>query len=241
MKFRVLLTAAVAALTTFAGSASANSDSVKAAVEAWLNGRFKVQEVRKSPVPGIYEVRIGNDLLYAHEDGQYVFVEGQLIDMKSGVSLTRARLDEILRIDFKTLPLELAIKEVKGDGKRVFAIFEDPNCPYCRKLRTEMEQLSNVTIYTYAIPILSPDSERKVRAAWCAEDRVEAWNELLIHGTVPANDGKCDVPVPALLELSRKLGVTGTPTIFLTTGQRVPGAVPLQRLEQLLDAAARAS
>ena len=141
-----------------------------------------------------------------------------------------------MRIDFRRdLPLDKAIRQVNGNGKRVLAVFEDPNCTYCRKLRAEFERLKDVTIYTFPLPILAADSEVKSRKAWCASDRVAAWNAMLARGTVPDNNGYCPNPVADIRLLGQKLGIEATPTMYFPSGKRVPGAVSFQQLEALLE------
>ena len=208
---------------------------VRTGVEAWLKGRYKVDEIRRTPVPGIWEVRIGNDLIYVDDKGQHAFVEGNLVDMRSNRNLTRERTEELLAIDFDTLPLGIAMKQVVGNGKRVMAVFEDPNCGYCRKMRQDMVNLKDVTIYTFVIPILSADSEVKAKKALCADDKVRAWNDLMLQGKVPGNAGTCETPLARLKELAQKLGVSATPTTFFQNGRRLQGYVPAAQLERMLD------
>jgi thiol:disulfide interchange protein DsbC len=216
-------------------AASGPEATVRAAVEQWLQGRYKIESVRRSPVAGIFEVQIGNDLIYVDEKGQYGFVEGQLVEFKGNRNLTQERLDELNTIAFKDLPLDLAIKQVIGKGTRVVAVFEDPNCPHCRTLRRELVNIPDLTIYTFPYPILTPESELKSRQAWCAPDRTKAWNELVLQNKLPANDGTCKAPIDRVLELGRKLRVTGTPTIFFQNGRRIPGSVPAARLIKLIE------
>ncbi len=209
--------------------------AIRAAVETWLQGRHKVDEITQTPLANIYEVRIGTDLMYVDARGQFAFIEGQLIDLKGNRNLTQARIDDLQKIDFaKDLPLEFAIKQVSGNGKRVLAVFEDPNCTYCRKLRVDLMKVKDLTLYTFAYPILAPDSEVKSRKAWCAKDRGAAWNALMVSNRVPDNDGSCANPVEKIRELGRRLNVTGTPTMFFTNGRRVPGAVSIQQIEKML-------
>lgn len=208
---------------------------IKESVEKWLKGRYPVESVRSTPLETLYEVQIGTDLIYVDQRGRFAFVEGQMIDLQDNRNLTQARIEELLRIDFaRDLPLDLAIKQVNGNGKRVLAVFEDPNCTYCKKLRRELVNVKDLTIYTFAYPILAPDSEKKSRQALCAKDRVNAWNDLMISGKVPDNDGSCSTSIEKITELGRRLKVTGTPTIFFTNGKRVPGALSMQQLEQAL-------
>lgn len=243
--------AALAAAVSFGAPAVAQSPSapasaeataqVRSAVEAWLQGRYKVDGVRRTPVPGIWEVQIGTDLIYVDEKAQHGFVEGQLIDLKSNRNLTQERVDELTAVRFKDLPLQWAVKQVNGKGTRQLAVFEDPNCGHCKTLRRVLMTVPDVTIYTFPLPILAADSAQKAKQAWCASDRVKAWNELMLNGTVPDNKGTCDNPVDKVSELGRKLKITGTPTIFFANGKRLPGGVPAERLLKLLEENSKAS
>lgn len=235
-RFAAAIAVAVSAHVPTAVFAQTDPSAViRKSVESWLSNRYQVDEVRKTPLGGIWEVRIGHDLIYVDDKGQYAFIEGQMVDLKSGRSLTQERLEQLQTIDFKSLPLALAIKQVNGKGSRVLAVFEDPNCGYCRTMRRDLDKLADVTIYTFPYAILSPDSETKAKQAWCAPDRATAWNDMMIKGKAPANGGDCENPIAKVQELGRKLRVTGTPTVFFANGKRVPGAVPLARLNQLLE------
>lgn len=212
--------------------AHADEADVKKAVEAWIGKAAKVDAVRKAGFLGLYEVQVGGDLLYTDEKVGYVII-GNVIDVKAKKDLTGERKAKLSQIKFSDLPLDLAIKQVRGSGKRVVATFEDPNCTYCRKLAKEMQGLTDVTIYTFLYPILSPDSVDKSRAVWCAPDRAKAWNDLMLSGTPPAA-GNCDAPVEKVVALGRKLNIHGTPTIFLPDGSRVPGFMPGPQLDQAI-------
>ncbi|HMS79924.1 MAG TPA: DsbC family protein [Burkholderiaceae bacterium] len=236
--------AVLAALAFAAAPASAQAPSqadaavqqqIRGSVETWLQGRFKVDGVKRSPVAGIWEVQIGSDLIYVDEKAQHGFVEGQLIDLKANRNLTQERIDEITAIAFKDLPLSMAIKQVNGKGTRQIAVFEDPNCGHCRNLRRDLMNVKDVTIWTFTLPILAADSEQKARQAWCAPDRLKAWNALMLDGKVPDNKGTCDNPVAKVAELGRKLRVNGTPTVFFANGKRLPGGVPGDRLLKMID------
>lgn len=235
-----LLAAVVAAVVvniSFAQTASqkaapAVESAVKKAVEGWLQGRYKVDSVLKTPMPGIVEVRIGTDLLYADEKGSFAIVEGQLVNLKTGANLTAGRMEEINKIDFSKLPLDLALKTVRGNGKRVIAVFEDPYCSFCRTYRKTLLDMNNVTIYTFFFPILRAESETVSRNAWCAKNRDEAWNDWMLFGKEPpAAPSGCKFETEKLLALGKSLGVTGTPTTFLADGRRLQGAIPKDRLE----------
>jgi len=146
--------------------------------------------------------------------------------------LTAKRRDELLRVDFKSLPLDQAFKIVRGDGSRKLVTFEDPNCGYCKKLYRDIAGLKNVTIYTFLYPILSQDSFEKSKAIWCAKDRAKAWDDWMLNGKAPASAAAdCKNPLQQNMELGRKLEVTGTPTIVFADGRRMPGAVPLDKIE----------
>lgn len=209
---------------------------VKAALEPIVRGsRYQVEEVRPTPMPGIYEARLGNDmLLYVDAQGRYMFFQGDLVEIKTQRNLTQERVEQLLTIDFKRLPLELAIKQVSGNGKRVMAVFEDPNCGYCKRLRADLVKLDDVTIYTFPMAFLAADSESKARKALCAADRARAWNDLLLNNHVPGNAGTCDTPLAQVRELAQKLGITGTPVLFFSNGKRLTGYAPPERFNRML-------
>ena len=212
----------------------------KRAIETWLDNKARVDEVRRTPVPGLFEVRVGTEFVYVDGTGQYALIEGDLVDMRARRNLTRERSDEVLSINFEDLPLNLALKQVHGNGSRVIAVFEDPNCGYCRTLRSDLNKLDNATIYTFAIPILAADSEIKARKALCAPDKVKAWNDLMLTGKAPDNPGTCSTKqMEQLVSLGQKLGVSVTPTLFFPNGRRVRGYVPAPELERMLGAFAK--
>lgn len=224
------ISSACLALLLLAGTALADDAKVKQAVEAAIGA--KPDSVRKTGILGLYEVVVGGEILYTDEKVNYL-ITGNIIDTKSRQNLTQERLNKLSAIKFADLPLELAVKTVKGDGKRVFATFEDPNCGYCKKLAKDLAVMNNVTVYTFLLPILSRDSAEKSRAVWCAADRAKAWSDLMVNGIAPAA-GTCDAPIEKVLALAQKYNIRGTPTIFLTSGERIPGAIPLAQLEQKL-------
>lgn len=228
--FKNLITRALVALLLGAGAAHADEAKVRQAVEAAIGA--KPEAVRKTNILDLYEVVVGGDILYTDAKVNYI-ITGNIIDAKKRTNLTQERLNKLSAINFADLPLELAVKTVKGDGKRVFATFEDPNCIYCKRLAKELTGINNVTIYTFLLPILSPDSTEKSKAVWCAADRAKAWSDLMMNGTAPAA-GTCDAPIEKVVALAQKYKIRGTPTIFLHDGERIPGFVPAAQLEQKL-------
>lgn len=227
------LACALAALALASGLARADEADIRKSLASLYGPDLKVDAVKKAGALGLYEVQIGTDILYSDEKGSYL-IQGDIIDAKAKKNLTEARKNKLSQIKFSDLPLELAIKTVRGNGRRVFATFEDPNCGYCKKLAKDMVGMTDLTVYTFLIPILSPDSTVKSKAIWCSGDRSKAWNEWMLHDTAPAA-ASCDTPTEKVLALAQKLGVHGTPTIFLSNGERIPGAVPAARLEQDLE------
>jgi thiol:disulfide interchange protein DsbC len=209
---------------------------VRAAMEQLTGGRTKVDEVRATPIPGVYEVRVGTRLLYVEGQGKYMFLDGDLIDLQSQRNLTQERVEELQTIDFGVLPLDLAIKQVNGKGKRVVAVFEDANCGYCKRLRADLVKLDDLTIYTFPLAFLAADSETKARKALCAADPARAWNELLLNNRVPDNAGTCQTPLKDVQTLAHKLGITGTPVVFFSNGRRLTGYAPPEQFGKMLAA-----
>jgi thiol:disulfide interchange protein DsbC len=219
--------------------AAAQEAVIKKAVEERIGNGFTVDSVLRSPMPGLFEVRIGTDVFYSDEKGQYLIM-GQIQDLKTGKNYTQERLDGLaLDAVFSPANRANALKLVKGNGKREIALFEDTNCGWCKKLRTELEKLNNVTIYTYLVPILSQDSETKMRGVWCAKDRNKSYDDWMMRGVVPAAaDERCSVPVDQNQTLAKNLRVTGTPAMFFSNGKRVSGYIDATQIEQNLVAAA---
>lgn len=197
-----------------------------------------VDSITKMPFPGLYEVRVGDDIFYTDTTGNYIVV-GNVIDLRTRENLTRARIEAIKQaglpaFKFVDLPLDSAVKIVKGSGKRKVAIFEDPNCGYCKKLEKSILDIGDVTIYVFLYPVLGPDSLAKSKQVWCAPNRAKAWNEWMQNATALAGDGTCSTPLDKTLELGKKLRVDGTPTLFFSNNKRVEGAIDAEQLEKLL-------
>lgn len=227
-KVAAVAPAPVAAATT----ENAVEAEVKKMIEPRLGEGAKADSVRQTPYSGLFEVRTGGDIIYTDRKGEFLFV-GNILNSKTYENYTKARIDEVNKIKFSDLPTDYAMKVVKGDGKRVMAIFEDPNCGYCKRFRAStLKEIDNVTIYTYMYNILSEDSAIKSKNIWCAADRVKAWDDWMLENkqaaAAPAN---CNHPNEKVSELGRKLRITGTPTIFFADGSRLPGAVDTRALE----------
>lgn len=213
---------------------TAQEAAVKKLIEPRLGEGVKVDSVIKTPYSGLYEVRTGSDIIYTDEKTQHIFV-GHILDGKSFQDLTKARIDEFSRIKFSDLPLDLAIKSVKGNGKRVIAIFEDPNCGYCKRFRQTLKGVDNVTVYTFLYNILSEDSAVKAKNIWCSSDQNKTLDDWMLEGKQPATAAaSCNAPNDKVLETGRKLKITGTPTIFFSDGNRIPGAIDAKALENKL-------
>ncbi len=218
-----------------ASTENAVEAEVKKLIEPRLGENAKADSVRQTPYSGLFEVRTGGDIIYTDRKGEFIFV-GNVLNSKTYENYTRARIDEISKIKFSDLPLESSIKVVKGDGKRVMAIFEDPNCGYCKRFRQgALKDIDNVTIYTFLYNILSEDSAVKSKNIWCAPDRIKALDDWMIDNKqAPTAAASCTSPNEKISELGRKLRITGTPTIFFTDGSRVPGAIDGAALEKKL-------
>lgn len=235
MKIRTLV--ASLAMLAVIPAALAGEAEVKKAVDPVLAELFgpgiKADAVRKLEKFNLYEIQIGGELLYTDEKVGFL-INGDVLDVQAKKNLTEERKQKLSQVNFSELPLDLAIKQVKGNGKRVLVTFEDPNCTYCRKLAKELQNVSDVTIHTFLYPILSADSVEKAKNVWCASDRAKAWNELMREGKQPAN-ANCNHPIDKLVALGRKLNVRGTPALIFADGTRIPGYMPAAMLEKALD------
>lgn len=215
-----------------ATAATADEAAVKKTFEAKFGA--KAESVNKAGYLGLYEIYADGQIIYSDESGS-AFIVGPLIDGRTMKNVTQERLNKLTAIKWSDLPLERAVKMVRGDGKRVLATFEDPNCGYCKRLAKDLQKLDNVTIYTFLYPILSQDSVEKSKAIWCASDRAKAWTDWMVDARTPAGKTDCDTSaITKNQEFGRKLNINGTPTLFFADGERIPGAVPLQKIEEKL-------
>lgn len=200
-----------------------------------------IDEVTKTPIPGIYEVRLGTEIVYADETGNHVF-QGHLIDTRTRASLTEARINKLTAIDFAQLPLKDAIVWKNGTGARKIAVFADPNCGYCKKFEQDLQKIQNVTVYTFLIPVLGGDSPQKSENIWCAKDQAKTWLSWMLEGKAPPRAmGACASPIQRNLEFSRKYRINGTPAIIFVDGTRIPGAISAEQIEKQLVASAAKS
>ena len=230
------LCAILAALA--AGSAMASEAAIRQSFQARFPNAT-VESVTRTPFAGIYEVVFNGQIAYTDEKLNFVFF-GNLVDTRAGAerNLTRERNAQLASQSLRK-SADDAVKRVRGNGKRVLYTFEDPNCGYCRELQKELMKLSDVTIYTFLWPILSPDSIDKSRAVWCAKDRAKAWDDLMSRGVAPQAGAKCDAPFERNHELAQRFGIRGTPAGFLGDGRQIgAGYVPAAGLGQALNSVA---
>ena len=193
----------------------------------------KVDEISKTPIPGLYELRMGGQVFYTDEQGNHL-IEGEMMDTRTHTNLTQARLDKINQIDFASLPLKDAIVWKNGSGKRKLVIFADPNCGYCKRFERTLQDIKDVTVYTFVIPILGGDSPEKSKAIWCQKDNTSAWRNWMLNGATPPRlMGPCDASaIERNLAMSRKFHIQGTPAIVFEDGTRSPGALSADVVEK---------
>ena len=236
---RRIAIAAFAVFTLALGQAAVAQEAViRKNIAERLPDFPKIDEVSKTAIPGLYELRIGAEVLYSDERGEHI-IQGELIETKTRSNLTQARLDKLSAIDFASLPLKDAIVWKQGTGARKLVVFADPNCGYCKKFEKEMQGVKDVTVYTFLYPILGGDSPDKSRNIWCAKDNSVAWRDWMINGTpAPRNmGGKCDTSaLERNVALGKKHRVNGTPALVFEDGKRVPGAMAPDQVEKQLAA-----
>jgi thiol:disulfide interchange protein DsbC len=235
MNERTLGRGLVAALLLAAAVACADEASVKKAFQAKFP-KANVDTVTKLPDLDLYEIVIprGDEPVIIYTDAEFRYMmQGSLVETKTMSDLTDKRRSKLMAIDFDTLPLDKAIKKVKGTGARKLAVFSDPDCPFCKRIEQEFDKVNDVTIYTFLYPIeqLHPKAVGRSKQIWCSPNRVKAWDDYMLKGTVPTASGDCENPVDALVEFGKKKGINGTPTLVFADGSRVPGALTAAQLE----------
>lgn len=235
------LAATAASMLLAAAPATAN----EAAIRKALGERYpqlKIDEVRRSPVAGIWEVRYdGVDILYSDATGDHIFVSGALVETKTRTDLTEQRVEKLLAVSWDRLPLKDGITIRQGTGARKLAVFVDPNCGYCRRFERDLATVKDVTVHVFLIPILGPDSVAKSRDIWCARDPAVAWRRYMLEGVQPSKAAaSCNVDaIDRNLAFSRTHRINGTPAVFFEDGSRRPGAIPAEQIEASLVAASK--
>ncbi|MDO8990017.1 MAG: DsbC family protein [Sideroxyarcus sp.] len=216
---------------------AADTDKTSAAIKSTLQKNYEqligpVDQVNKSAIPGLYEVVTGDHIFYTDKSAQYL-IDGSMFDLKTRQNLTEARSRLLFAVDFDKLPLELAVKKVKGNGSRKMAYFSDPNCSYCKKLEQELKNVDNVTLYLFLYPMFDGSAE-KVQAVWCSSNKVKAWDDLMLNNVQPAA-GNCEAPSAKVMALGKSLKVNGTPALIFANGVINPGYMPAAKLDAALD------
>jgi thiol:disulfide interchange protein DsbC len=218
-------------LCLFTLIAQAGENEIRQSLQSKFPNIGKLDHVVKTSYSGLYEVVIGDQLLYTDAQGQYLF-DGSVIEVKSRRDLTEDRRQQLFAIDFDKLPLNLAVKKVKGNGKRRMAYFTDPNCGFCKRLEAELNKVDNVTLYAFMYPIFQ-GSDVLTRNVYCAKDPAKAWDDLMLNGVTPPA-ANCKMPVELIKALAKKMRVNGTPNIIFGSGVQVPGYLPADELEKHL-------
>jgi len=197
------------------------------------NSDLNIDAIRRTPVSGIYEITIGANIYYVDRSGKHLF-SGHLFDTTKKTDLTAARLQEINKIEWGVLPLDMAIISGDTDGVEM-AVFTDPDCPYCRKLEESLKELKGVKVYTFLLPLtqLHPDAKRKSEAIWCAKDRHAALTQVMLKGK-PITGGGCETPLNDIAMLAASLNIQGTPTIISKDGRKLSGSMPAGQLKAWL-------
>jgi thiol:disulfide interchange protein DsbC len=214
------------------GTVQAQSDQqIRSDLQKKVGSSTKIKSVSPSPIPGIYEVLVGNEIFYTDANSKYL-IQGEIIEIATGKNITEQKQADLNRIKWSELNTSNALKVVRGNGSRQLAVFSDPNCGYCKRLDKSLQQLDNVTIYTYLIPILSPDSAQKSKQIWCSADPQKTYIDWMINGVAPSGKSDCATPLDKNMAFAKTYGITGTPTLFFTDGSRFPGAVQIADIEK---------
>lgn len=203
---------------------------------------IQVESIKKTQFGGLYEVFMGGQIIYTDEDFTFLIAEGRLIEPKTKRNVTAERMEELTRVDFSKLPLDQAVKVVKGNGSRKLVVFSDPDCPFCKRLeQKELSAITDITVYTFLYPLeqLHPDATDKAKAIWCAPDRAKAWMNWALNNQLVKGKTSCNTPIESLAALGKSLGVTSTPTLIFADGKRMLGAYPAAEIEKALNAASR--
>ena len=228
------LIAATCLLVASFGGAFAQEATIRKNLAERLPNLPKIDEVSKTPMNGLYELRVNeSDIFYTDAEGNFL-LQGSLIDTRSKRNLTEERTEKLNAIDFAALPIKDAFTIVRGNGKRKMAVFEDPNCGYCKRFERDLQNVNNVTVHMFLYPVLGADSSDKSKNIWCAKDKAKTWQDIMVRD-MPVPKATCDTTaVDRNIDFGRKHKITGTPTIFFADGSRVPGAINTAQIEKFL-------
>ena len=221
-------------------AAHADEGAVRRMMQSKLVGSGAIESIQKAPWGDLYEVVVrspNGPLIYYVDGAATVIIAGQAIDAKSGSNLTEERQRKLTAIKWESLPFQWAITSVRGTGRRKIAILSDPNCPYCKRLETDLATLDDITVHILPYPVISPKSVTQAKSVWCSADRAKAWNDLMLQRIEPRAAPECDTPIEKLVAFGRSLGANSTPTWFIESGERFTGAQPLEEVRRLLDKA----
>jgi len=227
------LFAALMLVSLSAVAQDAEEARLRAALQAKLP-KVPIDSIARTPFPGIYEVVTGGEIVYTDARGEFM-MGGTLYDLR-GAQPRNITQDTQQKIAAKVITSshDSAIKMVRGNGRRVIYTFEDPNCGYCKELYKELGKMTDITVYTFLLPILSPDSADKSRAIWCSRDRARAWEQIMTKGALTEAGKPCEAPLQKNAQIAQRLNIRGTPAIYLASGQQIGGFVPAQQIEQAL-------
>ena len=231
---------AAIAVVMAASIAWADEAQVRRVAEEKLRATGRIESVQKAPWGDLYEVvvRGADGLQFYYIDGDAkVIIVGNAIDAQTGRNLSEERQRKLTAIKWASLPWQWAITSKRGSGRRKIAILSDPNCPYCKRFEEDLAKLDDITVHIFPYAVIKPESVRQSKAVWCSEDRIRAWNDLMLRRIEPRASISCDNPIDKLVALGRQLGANSTPTWFLENGERYSGAMPLEQTRALLDAA----
>lgn len=212
----------------------AGESELRKALQSHFPGS-QIESLTQTPYQGLYEVVIGGEVFYTDENADYFFM-GHIVDTKTRTSLTSERMQQIRdarRIPIDSLPLQHALKTVKGKGERSLIVYSDPNCPFCKKLEKELVEADNVTIHTLIYPILNGSMDTAT-AIWCSPDRVKAWDDFMLRAIQPKAE-TCETPLMTILQSGQQHRVNGTPTLIFADGSIVSGLIPLAEIEKRLN------
>jgi thiol:disulfide interchange protein DsbC len=232
MNLRAFVLALGAAALVSLGAHADDADRIKAELKKKVP-EAPVDSVRKIPYGNLYEVVTGSEIIYTDDKVSFILL-GSIIDTKARENITEARMRQLTAIKFDELALDRAIKIVRGNGSRRFAIFEDPNCGYCKRFERDLQGVSDITVYVFLYPILAPDSVEKSKAVWCAADRSKAWLDHMVRDAAITGATNCATPIDRIMAIGKDKRINGTPTIVFENGDRIPGAMPIADFEKKL-------
>ncbi|MDI9335607.1 MAG: DsbC family protein [Gammaproteobacteria bacterium] len=222
------------------GSPNAQEQLIRKNLQGWKPLIGEITKVQKSAIEGVFSIETDQQEVYYVDASAKYMVRGDLYEVATKHNLTEERRSQLLKVNWDSFPLGQAIKIVQGSGTRKLIVFSDPRCPYCKQLEQELQQLGDLTVYVFVVPMLGPESHKLAKKVVCAKDSGKFWLDMMLGKSAllePEQIPLCDagVLIEKNVRLARKLNIKGVPVLFFPDGTRSKGLMRAIEIDKILE------